>query len=270
MSRVILCRSEYSKRPYYINGAGINVYSIEEICYFLYHDIYLVGADFFCEDLFVFIEKDIKEPELAQRLRMLKEKKAGMAELVLTILKYVDFYSDAEVNMLGNLIEKLDSQNVLERTKVRADNYLENKRFYSAITGYESIVYGRFDQSLGVAFYGNVWHNLGVCHAKLMNFSKAAECFREAYRLNENDDSKRQYFYAKHLSMVNSEDVEFSDENSEKDWHDIDSDEETMFLAKNELTSFVENSALNTEEADTFDVDRQLEEWQEEYIKYIR
>ena len=149
-------------------------------------------------------------------------------------------------------------------------NYLENKRFYSAITGYESIVYGRFDQSLGVAFYGNVWHNLGVCHAKLMNFSKAAECFREAYRLNENNDSKRQYFFARHLSMINSEDVEFSDESSEKDWHDIDSDEETMFLTRNELTSFVENSALNTEEADTFDVDRQLEEWQEEYIKYIR
>ena len=31
MSGMILCRSEYSKRPYYIEGAGVNVYSIEEI-----------------------------------------------------------------------------------------------------------------------------------------------------------------------------------------------------------------------------------------------
>ena len=71
MSGMILCRSEYSKVPYYIEGVDVNVYSIEEISYFLYNDIYLVGADFFCEDLFVFIERNIKEPELAQRLRNL-------------------------------------------------------------------------------------------------------------------------------------------------------------------------------------------------------
>ena len=47
MGGMILCRSEYSKIPYYIEGADINVYSIEEISYFLYNDIYLVGADFF-------------------------------------------------------------------------------------------------------------------------------------------------------------------------------------------------------------------------------
>lgn len=46
MSGMILCRSEYSKVPYYIEGADVNVYSIEEISYFLYNDIYLVGADF--------------------------------------------------------------------------------------------------------------------------------------------------------------------------------------------------------------------------------
>ena len=62
MSGMILCRSEYSKVPYYIEGADVNVYSTEEISYFLYNDIYLVGADFFCEDLFVFIERSIKEP----------------------------------------------------------------------------------------------------------------------------------------------------------------------------------------------------------------
>ena len=68
MSGMILCRSEYSKVPYYIEGADINVLSIVEISYFLYHDIYLVGADFFRDELFTFIEKNIKEPELAQRL----------------------------------------------------------------------------------------------------------------------------------------------------------------------------------------------------------
>ena len=74
MGGMILCRSEYSKIPYYIEGADINVYSIEEISYFLYNDIYLVGADFFCEDLFGFIEKNIREPELALRLRSQKKR----------------------------------------------------------------------------------------------------------------------------------------------------------------------------------------------------
>lgn len=190
MSAIILCRSEYSKVPYYIEGADINVYSIEEISYFLYHDIYLVGADFFCEDLFVFIEKNIKEPELAQRLRSLKERRAELSELVLTVLGYVDFYSEKEISQIKELLERLDTQNPLERLKARADSYLKNGRYVRALSCYESIIAACARKETDRIFLGNVWHNMGTAYAEMFSFEAACRCFDEAYGLNENEQSR--------------------------------------------------------------------------------
>ena len=186
MGGMILCRSEYSKIPYYIEGADINVYSIEEISYFLYNDIYLVGADFFCEDLFVFIEKNIKEPELAQRLRNLKDKNAQLSEMVLTVLWYVDFYSDAEIYRIRGLLEKLDTQDPLQRLKARADNFLANGRYARALSCYENIIAAKpMDTECNDSvFFGNVMHNMGAVYARMFEFDLAVECFNSAYELN--------------------------------------------------------------------------------------
>ncbi len=238
MGGMILCRSEYSKIPYYIEGADINVYSIEEISYFLYNDIYLVGADFFCEDLFVFIEKNIKEPELALRLRSLKEKKAQLSELVLTVLGYVDFYSDKEISRIKGLLEKLDTQDPLERMKARADNYLANGRYGRALTCYENIIAAKPDEAEinDRVFFGNVMHNMGTVYARMFEFNDAAECFKSAYELNDNEESLESEKMAKQLEELTLKEL---------------SDSKAAFGGTDELKT-------------------QLHEWKNEYLRYTR
>lgn len=202
MSGMILCRSEYSKVPYYIEGADINVYSIEEISYFLYNDIYLVGADFFCNDLFEFIERNIKEPELADRLRHLKERRAELSELVLTVLGYVDFYSDSEIEKIRELLKKLDTQNPLERMKARADSFFKNKRYLRALNCYANILSEK-PQNIVTddrRFWGNVLHNMGSAYARMFDFESACNCFSGAYELNADEASEKCMQQARHLA----------------------------------------------------------------------
>lgn len=288
MSGMILCRSEYSKRPYHIEGAGVNVYSIEEISYFLYHDIYLVGADFFCEGFFTFIERDIKEPELATRLRFLKEQKAGLSELVLTILRYVDFYSEEEIAQLGSLIERLDTQNVWERLKARADNYLSTGRYNSAIVNYEDIVHGKHDASLGEVFYGNVWHNMGVAYAEMFDYIMAAECFRQAMELNHDDATIKCYYYAKQFIKMaeekTQEEVSMGNSVGEDEEYIGDENEELMYVAGRELETSFDNAVDNEgyisvaklledkkqgRVSEYYDeVEKLIRLWQDEYRRY--
>ena len=42
MSGYILCQVKRAKNPYYISNISTNIYSIEELCYYLYHNIYLL------------------------------------------------------------------------------------------------------------------------------------------------------------------------------------------------------------------------------------
>lgn len=41
MSGYILCPDKKAQRPYFIENISMNIYSIEELCYYLYHNLYL-------------------------------------------------------------------------------------------------------------------------------------------------------------------------------------------------------------------------------------
>ena len=55
MSGYILCQVKRAKNPYYISNISTNIYSIEELCYYLYHNIYLLDETIINEQLLVWM-----------------------------------------------------------------------------------------------------------------------------------------------------------------------------------------------------------------------
>ena len=51
MGELILCKRPIAAIPYYLEGASINVYSLEELSYFLYHHTYQIPQDFMSVEL---------------------------------------------------------------------------------------------------------------------------------------------------------------------------------------------------------------------------
>lgn len=201
MAGVILSRSKYADKPYYISNMSINIYSMEELCYYIYNNIYLIGTDLVDDGLITYIADVLGETELAGQLEYLTSQEAGLSEIVITILRYVDYYSEEEIQELKAVIDKLDMQNAAERLKARADNFLNNRRFDSAIRNYELIVYGKRDTSLPVNFYGDVWHNMGVAYGRMFYYKDAEICFKTAYELNQNENSLKASVVARFLGQ---------------------------------------------------------------------
>ena len=46
MSNVIVCEGTLAKTPYFVSEDGINLYSIEELCYYLMTNAYLLDDSF--------------------------------------------------------------------------------------------------------------------------------------------------------------------------------------------------------------------------------
>ena len=60
MSDITMC-TLHSEKPYYITEINKNIYSIEELNYYLYNYLYLVDEEFFSESLIDYIENELKQ-----------------------------------------------------------------------------------------------------------------------------------------------------------------------------------------------------------------
>jgi len=85
MGKMILCRGKQTDKPLVIEGTGMRLYTAEELCYYIYNNIYLIGQDFINGRLIEFL-RQTGEEDLSERVRSLYEKKAGLAEILVTIL----------------------------------------------------------------------------------------------------------------------------------------------------------------------------------------
>lgn len=270
MAGLILCRTRYAERPYYINNMGVNIYSLEELCYYIYNNIYLIGTDLFDEGLTDYISGELGEKELAEQLEFLITENAGLSELVMTVLRYVDYYSEEEIDALAGTIESLDTQNASERLKLRADNFLSNKRYSNAVHNYEIIVYGQKDINLSDDFYGNVWHNMGVAYAGMFEFGDAVQCFKRAYALNSNDESLKASFAAEYLSGSRRP-ADSEDEQSYAAYREIETimdhaPEEAGYEAVKKAFELRDNGQADEYNAAVNDI---IDNWKFEYRNYI-
>lgn len=193
---VYYCRYRRCENPYLIGNTGRAIFSIEELMYYIYHNIYLIDKDFVCDSLITFLRDGCGAITLADRLVDLMNRRASLSEMLVVILKSGYYYTDEEIDQLTDLLGTLTTSNVFERMNAVAEGYIRNECYSSAITNLKRIINAQRDFSLPVSFYGTVYHNLGVAYARLFLYEEAAECFKEAYSLNDNPDSRRMYLAA--------------------------------------------------------------------------
>ena len=55
MNNIILCTT-HTQKPFYIKEINKNIYSIEELSYYLFNYLYLIDENFFGEKLINYIE----------------------------------------------------------------------------------------------------------------------------------------------------------------------------------------------------------------------
>ena len=86
MGRIILCVGSYAKTPYYIERSGLQVYSIEEICYFLCENVVLLDQEIINQQLVQWISTECQLEELAKELNQILQKKDCISEFINAIL----------------------------------------------------------------------------------------------------------------------------------------------------------------------------------------
>lgn len=199
MGLVKICVQKTATTPYYAETTGIHLYSMEELAYYLYENIYLIDERVIEEKLYSWIEKELDLPMLAEKLRSGTSTGNHVYNQVMAILQTSEFYSEEELAVLSEKIKTISGLQTQERMKYKADEMFQNENYWAAIHEYERILSIRQSSKLAVEFYAKVWNNLAGCYARLFLFEKAAACFENAYKFEKIPEYKERAYYARKL-----------------------------------------------------------------------
>lgn len=181
MSGYILCQTKTAKVPYFIENISTNIYSLEELCYYLYHNLYLIDETIINEDLCKWLEEELELPKLAAKLRPNLGKFAGAEDILYPVFKEINYLTYEELRTLNGQLVKLDKELPIVREKRKGDALVENGMYVNAIRVYQKLLDSRELGKVREGFLESVYHNLGCAYSYLFQMEKAQECFWQAY-----------------------------------------------------------------------------------------
>lgn len=188
MNDIILCTT-HTEKPFYIKEINKNIYSIEELSYYLFNYLYLIDDQFFSDGLINYIENELKQTTIAAGIRQIIANKGLLGEKIAFLIKNSGYYTEKEAEKLENHLVQLSSKTSAERVKAKADILMDTEKYNMAINFYNSILNKAINNELPERFYGDVYNNLGVAYTRLFEYEQAAAAFRCAYRLNKTAES---------------------------------------------------------------------------------
>jgi tetratricopeptide (TPR) repeat protein len=196
MGELLLCNETIAAMPYYVENISVNLYSLEELCYYITHNAYLLERDFMCEELCTWLEKELKLVQLADRLRDILREQGRLSDFVRMILTENGYCLPREIQEVCEVILAMEEKSDFECSKIRADRLMEREKYLSCIYEYKRLLDSEDAKNENALIVGNLWHNLGTAYARLFLFEEAADCYRKAYKLNQNHASLKAELFA--------------------------------------------------------------------------
>lgn len=192
--------------PYYFKKLDIMVYTMEELCYVMKEEAFLLGNEIMEKELISFVGEECGLDELARELNALVSRKGTLSSLVCMIQGYVGFYNKEEIRKMEETLKMSSGMSDYEKKKLQIDYLLEKKRYSAASDAYDRLLKELY--ALGPEIMekhekvtAGIWHNKGVAFAGLMRYDEAGECFLKAFGLSGDRDSFMAFLGAKRLTL---------------------------------------------------------------------
>lgn len=193
MPRVILCETTPAATSYIFPNTKIEVYSYEELCYYIYNNAALISQEFIGMGMFNWIENELKLPDLAKSLRKKKEKEGtDLTDLLTAILTYKEYYTIEEVKEFIYRLERMKGMSKPQFRKLQGDGFLRYRKYMKAITIYDEILEQNKDLK-NDDLLGSIYHNKAVALAYNFEIREAMECYLKAYEYTGNQETIYEY-----------------------------------------------------------------------------
>lgn len=207
MGRVILCMGNVAKTPYLIRKADISVYTVEELCYCIRENTFLMDEDMVCRELVDWLRQECGLSELADSLRGYLRGRPSVSSFLTEIMEYAGFYPREEIRRIRQFLEAEAGQSEYERQKNAADYLAGNGKYELAMMRYHELLQDIPQEE--ILLRARIVHNMGYVSSQLFLFDRAAKFFYNAYELSGEGESFLQFLAARRMQLDEKSYVDF-------------------------------------------------------------
>ena len=199
-----MCLGALSTTPYFLSGLGVNIYSMDELCYYLCVNAYILDSDLIDVRLCDFLRDNLEMPELSNKLRKMIKEGRTLGEMVTTILVDTKYCNDEEIAKIKQILVDNASLSFAAKRKVRGDNLLCANKYPRAIEEYQYVL-SVLNREEEPELYSAILHNVGCAYSMMFLLDKAGEYFKMAYDTDESRESLIMYLVCLRLSAKKEE-----------------------------------------------------------------
>lgn len=180
MGRYILGGKE-ARLPYEVEELNLRLYTVEELCYYIYHNLPLIGDDFIDEHLLSFLRKELGQEEIADKIERFYVSPSDQDATLLMLLSDVGYFSDQELKEFQSRLVGRRRKNGPERIMNKADSLYEKKRYLKAIYYYRRLANDREDGRITAELRSTAFESMANAYGRLGAFEQASEALLQAY-----------------------------------------------------------------------------------------
>lgn len=276
MNRLVVCMGNYAKLPYRINYIKMDVYCIEEFCYYLCEYTNLLDQDLFDEKLIDWIKEQCDLPKLALLLQESMGRPEELSVFVGTILRYVQFADEDRIKEIEQALRQSDGLTPLERKKQRADNLIQEKKYYFGLDLYHELL--REIPETDEVLLAKVLYNCGVSYANLFYFETALDMFERALEIRDDTRIKKACLYCRRNLLTKDAYIQYLTEHPELCQDSLQLEKELQGLKvkwqtteeKEELNLLSGGKEMLDREEYQIRFHKKLDAWENEYTTMVR
>ena len=264
---VILCSAKETGTPFRIPDAGMEVYSVEELCYYLYHHVFLLSRRMFTQEMADWLGKELGMEETAKKLSAMLKEKRSIKDIVVMLLCSADYYTEAEIRSLIHIMDEIEQLSTVRREKVKADCYLESGNYSEAQKRYQQVMQMEGALEFSMEEFGELLYHMALCYVNTGAFQEAVAAFKEAYAKNGEKESLLAMLYLLKICGREDECREMAGELPAGEWEELSNNFNRLKKEAGRLPIYTKIQGL-FEQEDCFDTtERILACWKDEFIK---
>lgn len=213
MSGIILCTGRYATRPYYLEKIGRRIYSIEELCYCMVQNAFMIDSDFFGMDLVEWIGDELGLEKLSSELRSMLVHNCSVVSFAGMIFDYVGYSPKEDVSRTEDVLRGNADMDVYEKRMSMAEYLMKQGHLQQAFNEYEYL--WRHMPEMDKNIKAKIEHNEAVMYAHLFMYERAGELFYKAWEDGGDEESYLGFLAAKRMTLEESEYVDFVSKHKE-------------------------------------------------------